>query len=504
MHDGLPGLDPQSRARIVVQARQAIAPEVHRVLIAQNARLAPSAARDAHLAALASGAAAVVTGQQVGLFLGPLYTLYKAASAIVIARTLAAETGVPVVPMFWLQTEDHDVAEIATCEVASGSRCETVAITVDAANRVSIAHLALPDEISRCVATLAELLGSGPDAAAHVERVRRHYRAGARWADAFAGLLAELFADEGLVVIDPRDPALAAIVAPIHARAITDAVRISEQLIATCDELQHAGRSVPIHVRRGSPLSFFHPDGPTGPRVRLEPAADGFIEVGGARTFDRATVLTADPMCFSTSALLRPIVQDTLLPTAAYVGGPAEVAYFAQLPSLYRAFDRPMPMIIERGHFRIVDQRARKLLTRLGLTAAQLERCSEPDLVSRLRPSAGTHDATQLLQSFVAAHDDIAAKTTNPQILRGLAKTRASVERSVNKFVAKVQRITAYEDDELIDTLRRARAWLAPDGELQERRLGLPCFAARLGDRAVVERVLAAALPFAPAIQELS
>jgi bacillithiol synthase len=504
VHDGLPGLDPQSRARTVVRARRAIAPDVHRVLVAQNARLAPSTARDAHLAALASGAAAVVTGQQVGLFLGPLYTIYKAASAIVIARTLAAETGIPVVPIFWLQTEDHDVVEIASCEVASGSSCETVAIAVDAGNRVSIAHLALPDEIESCIATLAELLGTGPDAVTHVERVRRHYRAGVRWADAFAGLLAELFVDEGLVVIDPRDPALAAAVAPIHAHAITEAGRIADALIATSNELQRDGRPAPIHVRPGSPLSFFHPDGATGSRVRLEPAANGFAEIGGERTFTRAALLAADPRCFSTSALLRPIVQDTLLPTAAYVGGPAEVAYFAQLPSLYREFDRAMPMIIERAHFRIVDERARRLLERLGLTAAQLERGSEPDLVSRLRPSTTTPDATQLLQSFIATHDDIAAKTTNPKILRGLAKTRASVERSVNKLVAKVQRIEAYDDAELIDTVRRARAWLAPDGDLQERRLGLPCIAARLGDRAVVERVLAAARPFDPSVQELS
>jgi bacillithiol biosynthesis cysteine-adding enzyme BshC len=556
----------------VARARRPVAPEVHRVLVEQNSRLAPSRARDTHLAALAAGAAAVVTGQQVGLFLGPLYTLYKAASAIVIARTLAAETGMPVVPIFWLQTEDHDLAEIATCEVASGDRCETVAVAVDAANRVSIAHLTLPDSIEGALATLADLLGTGPEAIAHVERVRRHYSAGARWSDAFAGLLAELFSDEGLVVIDPRDPSLAAVVAPVHVRAITDAAEISGSLLATSDELTRAGRVVPIHVRPGSPLSFFHPDGPTGPRVRLEPAgapsssppskdlpsSDAFVEVGGERRFDLATLLAADPRCFSTSAALRPIVQDTLLPTAAYVGGPAEVAYFAQLPSLYRAFDRPMPLIIERSHFRIVDERSRRRLARLGVTAAQLEGCSEADLLARARPAvgtvasvhcddlvgepantgdasarrddlvgepaAGTSDASvgrdgvtgghpdgsvddaasQLLTSFLAAHDAVAARTTSPAITRALAKTRVSVERSLQKFAAKVERIAAYDDAELVDAVRRVRAWLAPDGDLQERRLGLPCFAARLGDRAVVERVLAAALPFDPSIQELS
>jgi bacillithiol biosynthesis cysteine-adding enzyme BshC len=476
--------DAQSRERVVARARRAVAPEVHRVLVAQNAKLAPSVARDQHLAALASGAAAVVTGQQVGLFLGPLYTLYKAASAIVMARALAAETNVPVVPVFWLQTEDHDLVEIATCEVAHGAACETIALPVDAANRVSIAHLTLPAEISGCVDRLAELLGSGPGAMTHLERVRRHYRAGARWSDAFAGVLGELFADEGLVVIDPRDPVLAGIVAPVHHRAIENAPRIANALLAQCEKL---GKTT-VHVRPGSPLSFFHPDGPTGPRVRLEP------------DFDRG-ILAADPMAFSTSALLRPIVQDTLLPTAAYVGGPAELAYFAQLPPLYQAFDRPMPVVVERGHFRIVDERSRRVLARLGIDASQLAG-SEADLLARLRPNATTNVPSRLLAGFLAAHDEVT--TTSPAVKKALARTRASVERSIGKLGAKLERIAAYEDVELVDAVRRARAWLAPDGELQERRLGLPCFAARMGDRALVEKVLAAASPFDPSMKELS
>lgn len=502
--------DPETRSRVVHRARRPLAPDVHRVVVAQNARLAPSAARDAHLAALASGAAAVVTGQQVGLFLGPLYTLYKAASAIVVARTLASETGVPVVPVFWLQTEDHDVAEIATCEIASGDACEAVSVPVDTTSRVSIAHLHLPDAIESCLGVVATLLGSGPAATAHVERLRRHYRAGAAWSEAFAGLLGELFAPEGLVVIDPRDPTLAAATASIHARAIDDAPRIADALLARCEELAREGRPAPVHVRGGAPLSFFHPDGARGPRVRLEPAGGGgFVEVGRERVHDRRALLAElhrDPLSFSTSALLRPVLQDTLLPTAAYIGGPAEVAYLAQLPPLYHAFDRTPPLVVERAHFRIVDERARRVLARLGVTADQLEHCSEPTLLARLRGPAIRDAASALFGPFASAHDALAAQLGDQSaaVTRALAKTRASVERSVRRFAAKLERISAYQDAELVGAVRRARAWLAPDGEQQERRLGLPCFAARLGDRNVVERVLAHARPFDPALQELS
>ena len=474
---------PHSRARAVARALRPLAPEVLRAVAAQNATLAVSAARDAHIEALGRGAGAVVTGQQVGLFLGPLYTIYKAATAVVVARVLAAETGAPVVPMFWLQTEDHDLVEIASCGVPGRAACEALAVPVDPANRISVAHHRLPGEVAGCLDALAELLGDGGAARAHLERLRRHYRPGAPWAGAFAGVLAELFAPEGLVFLDPRTPALAAAAAPVHARAIEHAERIADGLIARDRELERAGRPAPVHVRPGAPLSFFHPDGAEGPRVRLEPAGgDRFAEVSGERRFDRAALLAAlrdDPRRLSTSALLRPIVQDALLPTAAYVGGPGEVAYFAQLPPLYRAFERAPTRIVPRARFRIVDARARRLLDRLGLQPADAER-PEPELLARLRrPGAaatGAELAHRLLDPFLAAHGQLAAELAHagPAIARALARTRGSVERAVGKLAGKVERAALYEDASLVEAVRALRARLAPDGAPQERVLGLP------------------------------
>jgi bacillithiol synthase len=521
----------------VARARRPLAPEVHRALAAQNAALAASPARDAHLAALARGSAAVVTGQQMGLFLGPLYTIYKAASAIAVARALAAASGTDVVPVFWLQTEDHDLPEIATCGVPGRAACEELAVPVDAASRVSVAHLPLPGEVAGCLDALEDLLGEGGLARAHLERLRRHYRPGARWVDAFAGMLAELFAPEGLVFIDPRDPALAAAVAPVHARAIEHAERIAAALLAHDRELSRAGRPTPVHVRPGAPLSFFHPDGAPGPRVRLVPAggaagssADGavFAECGGERRWDRAELLAAlreDPRRCSTSALLRPIVQDTLLPTAAYVGGPGEVAYLAQVPPLYQAFDRTPPAVVPRARFRLIDARARRLLDRLGLQPADAER-PEPELLARLRrsrapggaasepdaaasgPPAGVGaDVTRrLLEPFAAAHAELAAELAHagPAIAKALARTRASVERAVSRLAGKVERAALYEDASLVEAVRALRARLAPGGAPQERVLGLPGPAAAFGDRALIERVLAAIKPWDPTLQELA
>jgi len=504
---GAAPLGPAALARAVSRARRAVSPEVHAVIAAQNARLAPSSARDAHVAALGRGAAAVVTGQQVGLFLGPLYTLYKAASAVVLARALTARTGAPVVPVFWLQTEDHDLPEIASVAVPGPGGATTLSVPIDAANRIAIAHCALPGEVAGCLAALADALGDGPRAAEHVARLARYYRPGVPWAEAFAGVLGELFAPEGLVMIDPREPALAAAVAGVHARALADAGPIAQALIAGGEELAREGFATAVHVRPGAPLSFFHPAGSRGPRYRLEPAGDRgeFAECGGEARHHRdelTCALAADPMQFSTSALLRPIVQDTLLPTCAYVGGPAEVAYFAQLVPLYRAFDRALPLVVPRARFRIVDERARRLLDRLAVAADDAAR-PEAELLARLRRpgiDAGEVSA-RLLAPFAAAHDALAAALPDapPDLVRALARTRGTVDRAVSRLAARVDRAASYRDAALVDAVRRLRALLAPDGAPQERVYGLAGFAARAGDRAIVERVLAAIDPEDPA-----
>ncbi len=489
------------------------------VLAAQNAALAPSPARDAHIAALRAGAAAVVTGQQVGLFLGPLFTIYKAASAVRVAAALAERTGEPVVPVFWLQTEDHDLPEIASVALPGPDAPRRIAVAASPDDRVSLAHRTLPDEVERCLAELADELAGHSHAAAHVERLSRHYRAGAGWAAAFAGVLAELFADEGLVMLDARDPALGELVAPVHRRAIVDAEAIAGAMVAKCDELRARGAAVPVHVRPGAPLAFFHPDGAAGPRYRLEPAGRGagadqdrFAEIGGSGVHTRAELLAAldrDPLRFSTSALMRPIVQDTLLPTAAYVGGPAEVAYFAQLEPLYRHFDLPAPQVVARARFRIIDGASRRRCERLGIAADDAV-LPEDKLLARCRRDGDARlDAGEferrLMESFDGAARELApaAAAAGPQLVKRMERTRAGVAHAVHKLAGAYERALLHNDQELVEAVAQVRTFLNPEGAPQERIYGLPYFAARFGDRHIVERVIAAVEPFDPALRDL-
>jgi uncharacterized protein YllA (UPF0747 family) len=322
---------------------------------------------------------------------------------------------------------------------------------------------------------------------AHVARVARHYRRGAGWGEAFAGLLSELFDD--VVFVDPRDPALGAAARPVHERALRQAAAIAAEL---------AARGGPVHVREGAPLSFFHPDGADGPRYRLAPAGDGRLaEVGGAgaHTLDELLgALAADPLRFSTSALLRPILQDTLLPTAAYVGGPAEVAYFAQLPPLYAAYQLAPPRVVERAHFRIVEPSVDRLLDRLGLAPADAG-LPEDQLLLRCRPAERAFDGGGVLAAFDAATAGLDA--------REVGRARRGVARSLDKLDARLARGRRRRDQELVAAVRRLQTLLAPGGVPQERCYGLPYFAARHGDRALIEKVIAAVEPFDPTMRDL-
>lgn len=497
--------DVAARRAVVARVARPLAPAVADALTLQNERLAASPARQRHLAALRNGAAAVVTGQQVGLFLGPLFTIYKAATTIRLARALAEETGRPVVPVFWLQSEDHDLPEIAVCHTPSPHGASLVSQLAAPDARISIAHRQLPDDVTACLGTLGAALANLPHAAPHLARLARHYVAGTGWVAAFAGVLAELFADEGLVFVDPRDPALAAAAAPVHERALREAAGIAETLEVRSAALADAGFTPAVHVRRAAPLSFFHPDGADGPRFRLTPERDGWALVGRQERCTRQHVLArldAAPLELSSSALLRPIVQDALLPTAAYVGGPGEVAYFAQLAPLYDAFGVTMPLIVPRARLRVVEAGIVRRLAAWGLSPDDVRR-GEDELLARIAAHQGVPLATRdlssrLLGPFAAALAQLQQELAplDAGVHHGIEKTRTTIEGAVARLIGKIEQAHRHRDASAVAALRDVRQRLYPHDTPQERIYGLAYFAARYGEQAFLRAALAAAAPF--------
>jgi bacillithiol biosynthesis cysteine-adding enzyme BshC len=531
----------------IAAARHAAARRVDPALVAvlreQQAALPANPARDNNLEALASGdTALVVTGQQVGLFLGPLYTFYKAASAIAVARAIEAESGVRCVPLFWLQTEDHDFAEIAGCTNAGADGAPALLALGDGPaedDRISVAHRRLGPEVAGLIDKLADHLGTAPAAGEVLDLLRRHYRAGRPLAAAFAGALAEIFGDAagapaGLLFLDPRDARVAALAAPIYRRALDDAAGVDGVLAAQVARLAAEGFDAQIPVRAGSPLVFFHPHGVQGPRYRLQSErAQGKPGHGGDHGRDRGhdsewrlagaalavsrsqllDTLAREPLRFSTSALLRPIVQDALLPVAAYVGGPAEVSYFAQLEPLYQRFGVSPCLIVPRARFRCVDARARRQLAALDLAPDDLAR-PLPELLARIAmapPGAVNPEALRqrAAREIAPAVEQIAGavEAAEPGLARAGARTRATVTRALARLTDRYARALAARDTVARQRLQALRDALYPGGVAQERVFGWPTLAARLGPaefgRLVFEALEAGGGPFDSAAREL-
>ena len=532
-------LDFRSAADRMARTRAAAERHVPAALLTvlrdQQAALPPSRARAHNLEALAAGGTAVVaTGQQVGLFLGPLYGFYKAASAIAVARALETESGVRCVPLFWLQTEDHDFAEIASATVAGrGGEPVTLSLPVETATeaRVSLAHRLLPSEVGALLDTLAELLGTGPAAQETLALLRAHYVLGRPIAQAFAGVLAELFAEEGLLIFNPREARVAALAAPIYREALGACTSIGQRLEEQGAALAAADFEQQIPLRPDCALVFGHLGAANGPRYRLERKIEtagtsgpsgtsgSWQLAGGDGAFSNqeiADALAHDPLRFSTSALLRPMVQDTLLPTAAYVGGPAEVSYFAQMGPLYEHFRLAMPLIVPRGRFRCLDPHTRRRLAELALGADDIAR-PQAELVARLPNTASREfppaaDLTARVASEIApvvAQLAAAAAALDPKdrnLGRAAERTRAQVARALARLTGRYARKLAEREGVALGRLARVQNALAPGGVPQERAYAWPSLAGRLGPaalKALVFERLAAVGPFTTALQDL-
>jgi bacillithiol synthase len=455
-----------------------------------------------------------VTGQQVGLFLGPLYTFYKAASAIAVARVLEVESGTRCVPVFWLQTEDHDYPEVNHCCVPGpGGSPEQIALAEDSLDapdrRASLSHRILGAEVTRALDSLREALKGLPDADRVMGLAHEFYRPGHGLAVAFASLLAALFADEGLLVLDPRDPAVLRLAQAAFAGSIVRSDVLTGALEQRSGALEAAGFEVQVPIRPSASLCFFHVGSASGPRFRLERQGDGWAAGPGNRagtTAELLRLLESDPLRFSTSALLRPIVQDALLPTAAYVAGPSELNYFAQMAPLYRAFELPAPVIVPRARFRLVDERTRGLLSKLGLEPQDAESPSMPFGIGSVPQGTPSPAALrgQLLDDVVRRLDALYAAAVDPALPKAVLRTRESIRRNVDRLIRRYERALRDKDGTAAARLQKVRDCLCPRGVPQERFYSVLPFLARHGMQAFKARVFDALEPFSGAVRDLS
>ena len=440
---------------------------------------------------------AVVTGQQLGLFAGPLYTVYKARTAVRLAARLEAETGRPAVPVFWLADEDHDFAEVHRTAFADGP--DVRAATYEDGrpardNATPVGRIVLgEDATGRALAELGATLPAGPHRAEALALARAAYVPGRTMRDAFARLLRALVPD--VVLMSADDARLKALAAPLlhrELRAWPETLAALEERSATLVAAGFHAQVTPSPVNLfwledaappppgGEPTAGAHTAG-AGRRLALDPAedgADGSFEVRGAgRTLSLGDVLAAPPERLSPNVVLRPLMQDVLLPTAAYVAGPGEAAYFAQLGPVYRQFGVPMPVVEPRLSLTVVEPGVAKVLDRYGLGVADL-RGDLAALWRRLALAESDHD---LDAAFADARRQLAAVLDRLEAvalgvggeLDGAAgAARAAVDRAVDRLETKTVRVEKRNHGAVRDRLERAQAALWPGGALQERALG--------------------------------
>ncbi len=430
------------------------------------------------------GTVAIVTGQQVGLFSGPAYTVYKALTAIRIARSLA-ERGVPAVPVFWLATEDHDFAEIDHTWVF-GADHRPVKLRVESPESNGtrpVGGLPMGDiPIEQLKSSLAGL----PFADEAVALVERAYRPGETMGSAFAAFVRELFAPYGLLLIDPMTPAIRAIAAPLMREAVVRMPELAEALIARSRELVERGYHAQVLVDNKTSLAFLLED---RHRIALRRSGDSFTAPHRKYSIPE---LAANAEHLSPNALLRPVIQDFLLPTAAYVGGPAELAYLAQSQVLYKKLLGRQPVAFPRAGFTLLDERGAKRMAKYQLNPADLfvperslrERVGwkliPPDLGRRLEE---TKDAFR--GAFDALESDL--KRFDISLVGALGTSRRKIEYQAAKIARKTQAQMLLKDEQAQRDTSALHGISFPQDHLQERLYSIVPFLAKFGPGLVSE-----------------
>lgn len=452
----------------------------------QNRRWGASAKTMENLDRLAGDRCrAVVTGQQVGLFTGPAYTIYKALTAVKLAEAYRRR-GVEAVPVFWMATEDHDLEEVGrTCILAADSTLESVQFAHESeGNRLPVGPIAFGPSIA---AHLDRFLQGLPDSEFKpvlAARLKRVYREGNSFGEAFAEVVSFLLSEYGLILLDPRDPSLKKMAKPVFLQAAEGWEKLDELLGDRNRQLAGAGYSPQVSREAGTRFLFWEQD---GERRGVVGAREGFSLRGNSELLpDFRGLIERAPEQVSPNVLFRPVVQDFLLPTLATVAGPSEVAYHAQISLLYQALGRVMPPVVPRAGFTVIETRMQKLLAKYRLEFCDLFRGSQA-LLKQIVEGTVNQEVSDSFDRLESAIDrrlgemEEPLKSVDPTLVGALGTVRKKIQYQLenlrSKFVSAESRrreILTRQVDNLLTTLY-------PSGGFQERHVNIFYFLSRYG-----------------------
>jgi bacillithiol biosynthesis cysteine-adding enzyme BshC len=436
-----------------------------------------------------SDCVAVVSGQQAGLFTGPLYTIYKALSAVKLAECLT-QRGVKAVPVFWIATEDHDFAEVAWAEfINRDCALEKVAVPAELHNEGSPVGLVKLDQSIETV--IENLLKSLPNSefTEDVEALLREaYAPGTAYGDAFARLVTALTAKHGLIVLDPLDAELKKLAAPLYSAAARIAPEIAAAITHRSRELEEAGYHAQVTPSEDSFPLFLHDE--TAARHALSRTPGGKYRTKGDGQEYSAKELAEwalrEPDRFSPNVTLRSVVQDYLLPTITYYGGAAEIAYFAQTSEVYRLLNRPVTPILHRASITMVEKQTWRALERYDLTLRdffagydQVVANVVENYLGKETSEAFDHTTETFDRELDALQQRL--RQVDPTLADALDKGRAKIKYQLDGLRTRFQRAQIGRDEALRRQLERAFDLLYPAKTLQERHVNIASLLARHG-----------------------
>lgn len=455
------------------------------VIDAQQARRdAPEAARANARRLHDPASVTIVTGQQAGAFGGPLYTLLKAITTLQLARRIEAEHGVPVVPIFWADGEDHDWQEIRSSALLDGAgTLTTVSMPAfDGAGERRSGDILLDARVADTIAALFAALPPTAFTGDLREVITRCYAAGRSMAEAYARFIEHLLGRHGLVVFESADAAAKPLARDLFAAELGHPGRSSALALAAGERSRALGFAPQVVPVEGSAALF-----------QLTPAREAVrVPFDGAALAEEAL---AHPDRFSPNVLLRPIVQDWMFPNVAYVAGPGELAYHGQLEEIYKAFHVPRPLLYPRASATILDAPALRFLEKQRVPFESLTRPDESALNRLLDARLPGEAKGALVGAADALRERWTALVTElPRIdptLEGAA--RASLARLQHELDAlhwKTVRAAKRREGDLRRQFAHAQTLAFPGGAPQERVLGVAYFANQYGP-ALVDKLVA-------------
>lgn len=474
-----------------LQSRSYDRPTLHRVLNEQNREFQSGIKTLANIDLLSNdNTFAVVTGQQLGLFGGPLYTIYKAITAVKLAESLGAQyPDYNFVPVFWLEGEDHDIDEINKMSFISSSNALTAAEYLVGGkpldrNIGATGSVVIDEHIASFFAAVEKDLPPTDYTASLLETMKGYYTPGTTLLKAFVGFFNHIYEDSGLVFVNANTPELKKVVAPLFVREINDTSAASKLVVQTSVELEEQYHAQ-IKAKALNLFLFYK-----GGRHLIEPSENGDYFLKNLRQRYTKEELLAiaqnTPELLSPNVVTRPLCQDTLFPTAAYVAGPGEISYFAQLGPVYAHFDIPMPIIYPRASITLVEEKVQKVLEKFSLEIEEF--FGEPEDVLRKVSEQVSEVKVESLFSGLQQKMSEAVNEARFGIQAIDPTLNGTVDATIEKFrqqleVLKQKTMKAQQQKEEISLkqIQKAAVNIFPGGDFQERSISVVYYLNKYG-----------------------